>query len=433
MQSKLIEIEQIITQIENTSSRNEKIRLLKENKDNETLQKVLEYTYNPYKIYGFGKKSLEGIEDLGINMVKSKFTNIFSMLDHLVANNINDKIREEVILFLSTTPNILRNLYVKMILKDIRAGITESSINKVWKGLVPKFKVMLAKKYTDYKDKLDEVLAVTMKMEDIRTVILKEDGEIDIRTRQGKKVERCIELLQEIEKLPDNMVYDGGVMKINTGNLSRVDLFAQTRKVMAAKGDKTGIEFHVYDMLPIDEFKAGKSKDNFLKRKEDIKTILDNGNFKFLKEVPLLYVGKDKEVIDEIFKKAINDGEEGVMVSLDKPYECKRSKNILKVKEFKVADLLVLDTIEGQGMNEGKLGAITVKFEHGGNSYTCNCGSGFSQEERVLYYNNPHLLMNKIVEIGYTDITENDNGGFGLRFPIWKSHIRDDKTEISMY
>ena len=140
-------------------------------------------------------------------------------------------------------------------------------------------------------------------------------------------------------------------------------------------------------------------------------------------------------MIIKLLDEAIANDEEGVMVNLsDAPYECKRTSNILKVKKFQDADLKVLDIIEGTGKNVGKLGAITVQFEVGGKLYTCDCGSGFSDDERSLYYNNKELLLDKIVTIGYFEISQNSKTKeYSLRFPTWKGIIRHDKTEISMY
>ena len=66
--------------------------------------------------------------------------------------------------------------------------------------------------------------------------------------------------------------------------------------------------------------------------------------------------------------------------------------------------------------------------------YTCECGSGFTQEERELYWQHPELLINKIVTIKYFEISQDSKTKeYGLRFPIWTSRIREDKDEISMY
>ena len=140
-------------------------------------------------------------------------------------------------------------------------------------------------------------------------------------------------------------------------------------------------------------------------------------------------------MIIKLLDEAVNNDEEGVMVNLaDAVYECKRTTNILKAKKFKDCDVRVLDIIEGTGKNIGKLGAITIQFEVDGKLYTCDCGSGFNDYERLLYWNNKELLLNKIVTIGYFEISQNSKTKeYGLRFPTWKNIIRNDKDEISMY
>ncbi|HET7733344.1 MAG TPA: hypothetical protein VFK73_05835, partial [Paludibacter sp.] len=93
----------------------------------------------------------------------------------------------------------------------------------------------------------------------------------------------------------------------------------------------------------------------------------------------------------------------------------------------------VISMENGTGANEDKLGAIEIRFIHNDKYYECNCGSGFSQDERVKYWNNPELLIDKIVTIRYFGVSKNDGGTYGLRFPTWTGRIRDDKSEISMY
>ena len=65
-----------------------------------------------------------------------------------------------------------------------------------------------------------------------------------------------------------------------------------------------------------------------------------------------------------------------------------------------------------------------------GEKHSCYLGSGFSDSDRSLIWNNPELIINKVVTIKFFEISENDNGGKGLHFPTWISmdSIRDDKS-----
>ena len=114
------------------------------------------------------------------------------------------------------------------------------------------------------------------------------------------------------------------------------------------------------------------------------------------------------------------------MVNLcDAKYEFKRTNALLKCKKFQSLDLEVIDLEEGSGRLAGTLGAILVRYK-GGN--IVKVGSGFSDEERKLYWLQPDLILNKIVEIKYFEESSSGDGAaktYSLRFPTWVSNIRD--------
>ena len=65
---------------------------------------------------------------------------------------------------------------------------------------------------------------------------------------------------------------------------------------------------------------------------------------------------------------------------------------------------------------------------YNGEVQTCFCGSGFTQEEREMYWSNPNEIVGKVVEIQYFETTTNSRTGeHGLRFPTFQHRIRTDK------
>ena len=58
------EVINIINQLRNESSTNGKLKILKDNKDNELLKKVLYYTYNDNLQYGIREKSINILENV---------------------------------------------------------------------------------------------------------------------------------------------------------------------------------------------------------------------------------------------------------------------------------------------------------------------------------------------------------------------------------
>ena len=113
----------------------------------------------------------------------------------------------------------------------------------------------------------------------------------------------------------------------------------------------------------------------------------------------------------------------------DAPYEAKRVKTQLKVKAMDEIDLRVLGIFEGEGNFKHTLGGITVAFEHEGENYTVGVGSGFSKEERELFWEHPELIVRKIARIQYFEVSKNTDGGYSLRFPVFKGVC--DKNEES--
>jgi DNA ligase-1 len=428
------EIIEIVEQLRKTSSTNDKISILQKNKDNELLQKVLLYTYDPFRKYGISEKTLE--TDVPYN---EPTISIFELLDLLASSNINDLLRGKVNSFLSyymVNNGSEMELYKCILLKDLRMGVNAKGINKVWKDLIPQFNVMLADKYFEKPQKVKgKEFIITQKLDGCRFVLVKdENGQVKYFTRQGQEIEGLVEFEEDSKKIPNNTVIDGELL-LNKEGLHSKDLYRETMKESRKKGIKHRLVLHAFDILTFTEFKQGISKTKCKDRKTQLSNLISQSGFSNIMEVPIRYIGKDENMITKLLDEAISNEEEGVMVNLsDASYECKRTSNILKVKKFQDADLKVLDIIEGTGKNVGKLGAITVQFEVEGQLYTCDCGSGFSDEERELYWNNKELLLGKIVTIGYFEISQNSKTKeFGLRFPTWKSIIRHDKTEISMY
>lgn len=426
----------IIEEISSTSSRNDKELILKRNKDNLLLKKVLEFIYNPYIVTGLSSKK---IRKKVRETIRCQLQDVNELMDYLSKHNTGtDKDIAVVQEFISRQPQELQELYIQMCTKSLKIGVTAKTLNKVYgKGFIPEFNVMLADRYFDNEDKVKGEFIVTTKLDGLRCVIIKENGGIKIFSRQGQLIEDLVEILEESTKLPDNMVYDGELLLRNDKGLASKDLYRATMKEARKDGIKKNLVFNCFDVLPVEDFKNGICKIPCVDRKKQIHKILSGLELKHIIEVPVLYYGSDKSEIIRLLNEAKARGEEGVMVNMagasNSYYECKRTKNLLKVKVFNEADVRVVDIIEGDGKNKGKLGAITVQFEHEGQIYETNIGSGFSDIEREKYFNNPELILNKIVTVGYFEISQNQQGGFGFRFGTWKGIIRDDKDEISMY
>ena len=427
------ELIRVVKELQATTSRLEKERILIENKDNDFIKRVFEFVYNPYIISGISSKKLEKkVKSIGYHI-----TQLDVLMEYLKKNNTGRDIDIATVqgyLFFLTENE--KEIVSQIITKSLKIGCTAKTLNKVYgEGFIPEFNVMLAKKYWEEMDKVEgKEFCISTKLDGGRLVGIKENGNISFFTRQGQPMEGLNDIIEELKDfLPDNYVLDGELLLENKDNLPSKDLYRETMKESRKKGIKKNLIFNAFDIIPLEEFRKGKSKDNCFKRKEFLHSLFGK-EYKWIKEVEILYKGKDTNKIIELLDEAVANEEEGVMVNLDLPYECKRTDNILKVKKFNEADVRVLGLYEGTGENVGKLGGIEIQFEHEGELYSCNCGSGFSKEERILYWEQPDLLIGKIVTIDYFEVSQDSKTKlYSLRFPTWKGIIRDDKDDISMY
>lgn len=418
-------VKEILDKIASTSSRNEKETILKQNKDNELLKEVLQFVYNPFIVTGLSDKKMKK------NPLFRHPIMIDNIMDYLKENNTGTDVDiYRVKSFIQQQPQELQGSYYSIVTKNLKIGVTAKTINKILgKGFIPEFNVMLADKYADHESKVKDFI-ITEKLDGIRNVLIKENGKIKMFSRQGQVVEGLNDIEIEADKLLDNYVYDGELLLRNDKNLNSADLYRATVKEVRKDGVKKNVEFYVFDMLPLDEFVSGKSKEGCFDRKAKLFNVLNTLGLTWIKGLPNLYVGDDKSEIARLLSEVEEQGKEGLMLNtIDGIYECKRSKNLLKVKSMQTVDLRLIGFEEGTGKYVGKLGRINVEYK--GN--TVGVGSGFSDEERIEIWNNQEKYLGKIAEIQFFEETKNQNDDkLSLRFPVWKG-IRFDKDSPSYF
>lgn len=419
----------IINQLKNTNSNKEKIEILKSNETNELLKKVLYYTMNPYFKYGMSENIILKNKD---NYTETEtYNDLFEMLDELRTNNINDILRNKVYNYLNKLEEDELELVINIICKNLKAGISSTSVNKIWKKLIPTFGVQLAANYKDKQPKPLEKIFITEKLDGIRCACIYKNGQVNFFSRQGKEIDGLIDIEREIkdvcEKLNINeYVFDGELLKENNDCLDSGDLYRETTSIVNSKlENKKEIVFNIFDTLPLKEFMDGKSLKIYEERRKELE-VLNTLNLTYLRIVPILYVGTDHSKISELLKLMESQNKEGIMINRNFIYETKRTPSILKVKSMESIDLKIIGFEEGRGKNVGTLGAIIVDYK----GYKVNVGSGFSDEDRKYFWKNKEEFIGKIIEVQYFEESKNVNGDLSLRFPVYL-RMRFDKTEPS--
>ena len=317
--------------------------------------------------------------------------------------------------------------YRRILIKDLRCGVSEKTVNKVvekeWPDYaVPIFSCQLAHDSANHEDNVRGTRLVEVKLDGVRIItIAYPDGRVDQFSRNGKELVNFPHIKEQIASVASGftepMVLDGEIM-----SSSFQDLMKQVHR----KSDVNAKDavLYLFDAVPLKDFEQGESKVTQEKRSLWVKEWY-NGNIEALPNIRILAqetVDLDTEAGRTRFKyinqQAIDGGYEGIMIKDPKaPYKCKRSVAWLKLKPFIEVTLEVTNVEEGTGKYQGQLGAIVCSGIDDGRTITVNCGSGFSDGDRVSFWDARAGLAGQLVEVRADAITQNQDGSYSLRFP----------------
>jgi len=214
---------------------------------------------------------------------------------------------------------------------------------------------------------------------------------------------------------------DGEVMSANFQ-----DLMKQVhRKDTVQNSDAV---LHLFDTIPLGCFKNGVwDKPQSFRSEitkhwvEEHKDVLQHVQALEWETVDLDTPEGNKRFV-ELNKAAVDGGYEGVMIKdVDAPYECKRSHAWLKAKPFIEVTLSITELEEGTGRNEGRLGAFVCAGQDDGKDIRVNVGSGFTDEQRSIFWTDRNALVDQLVEVRADAVTQNQDGTYSLRFPRFKT------------
>ena len=430
MRTDLIEVKEIIKQLENTSSSNEKIKIMKKNKDNELFKKVLIYTYDKNLKFKVSKKSIKPRDG------KSKWNDLFEMLDELSQSNINNDLKINVNRFLgSIEDEEIRDLVIKILLKDLKCNISVKSINKAIQGLIFDFQVMKASAYNDktkegfIKKARKQGYIMSIKRNGERGEVIKENGKIIIKSRQNKLYENLVDLEKAFEDMPDNTFYEGELLAFNLNGeewKTSEDQFKLTNKILHTDGEKHGIYIELFDMIPLEDFKNGESKIKAKDRRKNIDKLVDKVDNELIHKAETIYQGTNTDLIQEKLEEVSDCSKhEGLMVLLnDSIYESKRVNYHLKVKLWQTMDLKVIGLKESIE-RPNTLGSLVVDFKGSEQGV-----SGISDSLKELWWNNPKEIIGKVIEVKYKAVTKDKEGNESLQFCTFV-RVREEGKEIS--
>jgi DNA ligase-1 len=320
--------------------------------------------------------------------------------------------------------------YMRIITKDMRAGFTEGTVNRVCEKkfpqyAIPVFSCQLAHDSANHESKVVGKRIIEVKLDGVRVItIVHPDGRVDQYSRNGKELVNFPHVKEQIAKIAhcfsEPMVLDGEIM---SGSFQ--DLMKQIHRKSSAKANDAVL--NLFDILTLKDFEAGACKVGQTDRSTELanwyvnnEAVLPNVTV-VAQELVDLDTAAGQTRYKEINALAIAGGYEGIMLKDPAAgYVCKRTVAWMKLKPFIEVTLGVTNVEEGTGKNAGRLGALVCEGADDGKTIVVNCGGGFSDNQRISFWADCDALIGQLVEVRADAITQNQDGTYSLRFPRFK-------------
>lgn len=293
--------------------------------------------------------------------------------------------------------------------KDLRAGFSESTLNKVFPGIIEPFAVALAKPYEPDKHELAGSWIIEPKLDGLRMCIV--DG-VPF-TRNGRVINTVGHILEQLgPKVLKDFVVDGECMGEKDFDSASGDI---RRK---STGTNTSLVYNAFDLIRREEWESRKTAPFSRRRKELEEYVVGDKNVRVTTAIPL-----DNPTTEVLFRTRdyfMGQGFEGAMLKrADAPYCFKRSDNLLKLKDFTDSDGTVTGFVEGKGKYKGMLGAIWADFD----GVATKVGSGYDDDQRQRLWEIRETLVGEVIETQHQGKAVDG----ALRFPVF-IRFRQDKS-----
>ncbi len=404
-------VSDILEEIKSHSGSNAKKQILEKYSDSCLLKKALLYGSDPFTPFNVVKiPKVKSRLEFPLGEVES-WEEFFAIADECSSRQVTGNAAiDRVYTCFSSVSEKNERWMRKILKKHLAIGASTKTINKVFPGLVPTFEVSLAQKFEMKRIEGARFVIVEPKLDGIRCFAIVQDGRCQLFARSGKLIPNFDDTIgRELTKLGDGC-YDGELMGEDFVSIMR-------QAYRKEDVDTSGTYLAVFDYLPLSEWKTRQASmschdrfEVFLDRLYESYSCIDHN---VIKPVERQYLECPSfEEIKSVHDTYVSEGYEGAMIKdTDAPYKFGRGYEVMKMKEFLDADLVIKSLTEGTGKHSGKLGSVCVDF----NGVEVSIGSGFSDDLRDSVWADKESFIGRTIEVRYQEVTPDGS----LRFPTF--------------
>ena len=399
--------------------------------------------YNPYVTFGVRQIP----ETVGITNSENPWSEFNELMLQLSQRKLTGHAARDAVQELSEKFDSDEwNLFLAPVLRrDLRAGISDKTINKICKKTdyeIPVFGCQLATN-SEGRPEMKGIKRLEPKLDGVRMLLMvipADDGEVTTIcfSRNGKQFDNFGHIEDQVREKFNKLIRKAATSNLSMGFVMDGEVIGNSfQELMRQARRKTDVQaedsvYNVFDILPLSAFREGHWNAQLEKRikiLEDMRPIIDT--MPGLELLPHIMVDLDtaegKDQLDRYAKDNVDSGFEGIMIKkVDAPYECKRNTFWMKFKPVYDYDLTVIGIEEGTGKNQGRMGALVCEGVDDDKHITVNVGSGYTDVERQSYWDDKESVIGQTAVVMADAITQDASGSYSLRFPRFKT-FRDDK------
>jgi len=267
----------------------------------------------------------------------------------------------------------------------------------------PMLAYKVGKKEVDWSEKV----FIQPKLDGVRCIFTK-DGAYSRTGKEFKNVAHIKYDLTDFFSKNPNSVLDGELYNHDLKN-DFEKIISLVRKQKPTEQDvreaQNLVQYHVYDTVA--EGPDYESRFNWLRINLPIAT-----------SITLI---KNTVVASQDEAKMLHDvhlaqGYEGSILRLNKPYECKRSYNLQKFKDFHDTEATIIGYVPGKGKFTGLIGKFLMRDDNG-IEFGCPIGKGYNFNDRRDILNNVNKYIGKRATFTYFERTKANS----YRHPLYKT------------
>jgi len=232
--------------------------------------------------------------------------------------------------------------------------------------------------------------------------------------KEWKNIDHILEQLKPFFQKYPHVILDGELYNHDLrDNFEKI--ISLVRKTKPTDEDRLEAskktQFHCYDI--IDEKLPFDQRNEFINQ-----SLMLMGDSIYIVDTSMVFREDDAKVYHA---RNLDKGYEGSIVRTNDTYQCKRSHNLRKFKDFSDAEATIIGFVEGMGKRIGTLGKFIMKDDDG-NEFGCPPGKGYNYKDMKRLLHRAQWYVDHKARATFTYFERTKAGSY--RHPLFKT-IRD--------